>query len=438
MNISFSSARTIGLTLLVCLIASTGFFFILVMERIAEQVNSNLELRSTQEKKLEKVKDLFDMVYRNYKEYLAGDIDDFKIVTNSVNRLIKESGLLKEMVTHEDSRNIDSLVRNAKRLKVIVVQYFDEATEDPASAHAIDAEIIMKEAELLLRLSIINLRKSIEGKQIDHNNAMLDEVRNGQRVAWVVIFGGIILGLFVAFFIGEALAGPVRRLVYGTQRLAEGDLTYRVKTQSNDEIGQLANAFNNMAEQLYKTTVSKSYVDNIIHFMGNGLIVAESNEKIKTVNQATIDLLGYSEDELIGKPMDFLFNSGQKSQSLDSVSMDMPNEVVFQRKDGSKIDITVTISEVKSKENPFYVGIFRDITEQKKGQDMIFKRKEELEETTKKLQEKTSRSNRFQNLLVGREHDMIKLKQEINELLQKLGQPKKFQSLEEFKKDREH
>ena len=32
---------------------------------------------------------------------------------------------------------------------------------------------------------------------------------------------------------------------------------------------------------------------------------------------------------------------------------------------------------------------------------------------------------------------MIELKKEINELLEKLGQSKKFQSLEEFKKERE-
>jgi len=71
------------------------------------------------------------------------------------------------------------------------------------------------------------------------------------------------------------------------------------------------------------------------------------------------------------------------------------------------------------------------------SQDMLIKKKEVTEETANKLLVKTNRLNRFQSLLVGREHDMIKLKQEINELLQKLGQPKKFQSLEEFKKEKE-
>jgi len=50
------------------------------------------------------------------------------------------------------------------------------------------------------------------------------------------------------------------------------------------------------------------------------------------------------------------------------------------------------------------------------------------------LERKTGDLERFHKVTVDREHEMIILKSEINDLLEKLGQPKKFQSLKEFKK----
>ena len=66
--------------------------------------------------------------------------------------------------------------------------------------------------------------------------------------------------------------------------------------------GRLAEAFNRMVEELGSTTVSKDYVNNIIRSMGESLIVIGPDQTIRTVNQATLSMLGYSEAELLGRP----------------------------------------------------------------------------------------------------------------------------------------
>ena len=50
--------------------------------------------------------------------------------------------------------------------------------------------------------------------------------------------------------ISSALERPIKKLVEGTNRLADGDLNYRVAIPSRDMIGQLAKSFNLMAEKL--------------------------------------------------------------------------------------------------------------------------------------------------------------------------------------------
>lgn len=60
----------------------------------------------------------------------------------------------------------------------------------------------------------------------------------------------IVVMALVSQMIARSITSPVERLVEHTKSLASGDLTKRATVQSNDEIGRLAEAFNDMTEQL--------------------------------------------------------------------------------------------------------------------------------------------------------------------------------------------
>ncbi|MEK6753765.1 MAG: HAMP domain-containing protein [Chloroflexota bacterium] len=60
-------------------------------------------------------------------------------------------------------------------------------------------------------------------------------------------------GIFVAVFLTWILTRPIIALVNATQSVAKGDFTQRVKRWANDEIGDLAEAFNAMTEELART-----------------------------------------------------------------------------------------------------------------------------------------------------------------------------------------
>ncbi|MDZ4242436.1 MAG: PAS domain S-box protein, partial [Candidatus Omnitrophota bacterium] len=89
-------------------------------------------------------------------------------------------------------------------------------------------------------------------------------------------------------------------------------LAIRATVESADEIGQLASAFNRMVEDLGKITVSKAEMDNIINTMINTLIVATPEGKIRVVNRATLDLLGYREEELLGQSIGMIFEEEEE------------------------------------------------------------------------------------------------------------------------------
>jgi len=67
--------------------------------------------------------------------------------------------------------------------------------------------------------------------------------------AGAAVIGCLMAILFVWYFVHR----PVHDLVVGTMRLASGDLSHRIHVRSRDELGVLAESFNEMAEDLEKT-----------------------------------------------------------------------------------------------------------------------------------------------------------------------------------------
>ncbi|MDO9573035.1 MAG: HD-GYP domain-containing protein [Candidatus Omnitrophota bacterium] len=65
-----------------------------------------------------------------------------------------------------------------------------------------------------------------------------------------VLFMGIVIALSLGFILSVSIITPIKKLIDGTKHITKGDLEYRVQISSQDEIGQLAASFNDMASSL--------------------------------------------------------------------------------------------------------------------------------------------------------------------------------------------
>ena len=84
-----------------------------------------------------------------------------------------------------------------------------------------------------------------------------------------VLFGALIAGLAavaVTLALSSRILRPVERLTEAAQRMEKGDLTVRVPVTSEDEIGQLAHAFNSMAGSLaQQEQLRRNMVTDVAH-----------------------------------------------------------------------------------------------------------------------------------------------------------------------------
>jgi PAS domain S-box-containing protein len=129
-------------------------------------------------------------------------------------------------------------------------------------------------------------------------DAALAEADRDNTLVTVFALG---LAALLALLTTRSIARPIAGLCEAADRLGAGDLAVRVAQPSSDELGALAASFNDMAERLQTTTVSKSYVDEIIRSMGEMLIATDTAGRVQTVNRAAVEQLGWSELELIGR-----------------------------------------------------------------------------------------------------------------------------------------
>ncbi len=70
-----------------------------------------------------------------------------------------------------------------------------------------------------------------------------------RTIAWA-FFVGLLLALGFSVLMARRIAGPVRSLVAATRKVSEGQYTGRIAATTNDEIGELAGAFDQMVEEL--------------------------------------------------------------------------------------------------------------------------------------------------------------------------------------------
>ena len=101
-------------------------------------------------------------------------------------------------------------------------------------------------------------------KEMTAAMASADAAQGTATVSLILVtIAGVLVGIALGVFISRRIAVPISQVVQAAEMIAEGDLsTGQIAVGSNDEIGQLADAFNNMTENITSmATVARKIAD---------------------------------------------------------------------------------------------------------------------------------------------------------------------------------
>jgi two-component system sensor histidine kinase BaeS len=98
--------------------------------------------------------------------------------------------------------------------------------------------------------------------------------RQQRRTSWMIVALSTLLAALATFPLARGLLAPVKRLVDGTHKLAAGDFSTRVNPGSQDELGKLAQDFNQLASTLEKNQqMRRDFMADISHELRTPLAV---------------------------------------------------------------------------------------------------------------------------------------------------------------------
>ena len=121
---------------------------------------------------------------------------------------------------------------------------------------------------------------------------------------------GLIFAVALAFLLGSIVAAntirPINRMIQISRRFADGDFTRRIIQSPEDEIGELAETLNKMAQdiedKIKEIQTQHQKLTAIFNSMVEGVIVLDRNAHIVSVNHTIEKIFNITKKDVQGKP----------------------------------------------------------------------------------------------------------------------------------------
>ena len=231
------------------------------------------------------------------------------------------------------------------------------------------------------------------------STSYLEEVyaplKTARNVVILTIFGILLLGLPISFWISNSIIHPMRSLMQRFSQGASGDLSVRMPVTFADEIGQLTGYFNNFMEKLEISRDSlKAEIDErkqteealresekkyrtILERIKEGYFEVDLNGNFTFFNDSMLKILGCSEDQLDHmnireftdkKNFKKVLKTFDQVKELGDASKASGWELI--KKDNSRCFSEISVSLIADKEGQAigFRGVLRDMTEHKNSE----------------------------------------------------------------------
>lgn len=181
---------------------------------------------------------------------LTGNVSSITILDNGGNILSEIAGsepvllddmAIRQKILSESPSSTERLFNQDGSLRAIIVSQMIESEKRAAREEiGLFTEKVGKE-RIGTVIVVMNARQ------------VYREVAESRKTFLYLGILAIAVGISIIVIFVEFTARPLKALVIGTQKVADGNLGYKVEIQTKDEIGTLASAFNTMLERLKDT-----------------------------------------------------------------------------------------------------------------------------------------------------------------------------------------
>ncbi len=168
------------------------------------------------------------------------------------------------------------------------------------------------------------VRVAVEVSEID---GALSQIR---RLIWFASGLGFVMVLVTGFFLSKSMTYRLNEMARAAKRFSEGKFGQKIEQRATDELGELSNVLNQMAEELKKNitdvTRERDQLQTILNGMVEGVVVTDLSGLIILSNRSFLDIFNLTEP-VIQKSTAEVFRNTQLLNALEQ-AMDENKEMV--------------------------------------------------------------------------------------------------------------
>ena len=201
------------------------------------------------------------------------------------------------------------------------------------------------------------------------------------------------MSIVFGVIISKSISDPIIKLKNAAEDIEKGKMDTRVSIKSSDELGILAEGFNQMAATLEQDIVEHKKADNalreseeryrkLVNFSPYGIAI-HSEGKFVFFNLAGAKILGAADASVfIDKPIleiihpDYHEIANTRVRMQEEGKVAPPLEEKFLRLDGTSVDVEITSIPFTYMGKKAMYGVFRDITDRKKAEKTLLESEE--------------------------------------------------------------
>ncbi len=177
----------------------------------------------------------------------------------------------------------------------------------------------------LQKLNVI-VRVSVPLVELNNINKMI------RFYSILIILAGLLLTVFLSLRVTKSIIRPLKDLIFASKEISNGNYSKRISDKSNDELGQLAANYNDMASKLEKTIFDlnnkKAEVESIVNSISNGIVAVDNENKVILINPAACSIFSIESCSLVvgGNITEHIRNNQLNMLLQDTLDQDKPFE----------------------------------------------------------------------------------------------------------------
>ena len=281
------------------------------------------------------------------------------------------------IVTESEQKTFDRLKADWTSYKEIrrKVLTLSDNFSKAAASELQDTQLAEKLADVLVGVTALVKENEVQAQE-SHESSR-SAAMTLTMIMLALIGGALALGLLGNWVISKFLVSGLENVLEATKQLRGGNLAFRATVTTKEEVGLLAQAFNQMAEELAQSIAKQQEaleeMNARIDVMNTTSIVSESDRKgdIITANDKFCEISKYSREELIGRGHNIVRHPDMPKEVFKQMWATIGRGQIFRgvvknrAKDGTPYYVDAVIKPILGSDGKpkKYLGVRYDITE---------------------------------------------------------------------------